>query len=78
MKVTVKLFGTLRRLSQPGTPGLWVGEIKQATTIKELLQNLGAGKYEANAAAINGVGCSLDTIITEESEITVVTPMGGG
>jgi sulfur carrier protein ThiS len=78
MKVKVRLFGTLRRLSQPGTPGIWEGEIVKGSSIYELLEMLGAGKYEANVAAINGVACSLDTRIVEESEITVVTPMGGG
>lgn len=78
MHIRVKLFGTLRRLSKPDTPGIWEGEIPDGTTIQEMLSNLGAGKYEANAAALNGEPCSMDEIIPANAEITVVTPMGGG
>jgi sulfur carrier protein ThiS len=78
MRIRVKLFGTLRRLSRQETPGLWEGEVPEGATIQEMLHLIGAGKYEANAAAINGEPCSLDDIIPADSEITVVTPMGGG
>jgi molybdopterin converting factor small subunit len=78
MKVRIKLYGTLRRLSQTETPGLWEGEISPGITINELLGQLGAGKYEANIAKINGKTCDLDEKILEESEIIIVTPFGGG
>jgi sulfur carrier protein ThiS len=78
MKVRVKLFGTLRRLSLPETPGRWEGEVPDGTTVQEMLRLLGAGKYECNAAAINGEPCTLDDVIPLQAEITVVTPMGGG
>jgi sulfur carrier protein ThiS len=78
MKVRVKLFGTLRRLSLPETPGRWEGEVPDGTTVQEMLRLLGAGKYECNAAAINGEPVELNAEIPPDVEITVVTPMGGG
>lgn len=78
MKVRAFLFGTLRRLSQPDTPGLWEGDISPGITINEFLHQIGAEKYEANAAVINGMSCNLDDKILEESEITIVTRMGAG
>jgi sulfur carrier protein ThiS len=78
MHIRVKLFGTLRRLSNPETPGMWEGEIPEGTTVLELLHQLGAGQYECNAAAINGVSVDLSAEIPPDIEIMVVTPMGGG
>jgi molybdopterin converting factor small subunit len=78
LRVTVKLYGTLRRLSQPSTPGVWIGEIPSGSRINDLLVLLGAGIYEANAASMNGESCSFDTEICDGAEIVLVTPMGGG
>ena len=78
MFVRLKLYGTLRRLSNPETPGAWEGEIPTGNTIREAILLLGAGQYEACAAAMDGEPCSLDTVILEGKEITIVTPMGGG
>jgi sulfur carrier protein ThiS len=76
--VKVKLYGTLRRLSQPSTPGRWAGDIPAGYRISDLLALLGAGVYEANAASMNGESCSFETEICEGAEIVLVTPMGGG
>ncbi len=78
MQIRVKLFGTLRRLSRKETPGLWEGDVPVGSTINDILSLLGAGLYEANAAAINGQPCTLDTVVLEDAEIIIVTPMGGG
>ena len=37
MQVKVKLYGTLRRLSQPATPGIWVGDVPGGCRISDLL-----------------------------------------
>lgn len=78
MLVHVKLFGTLRRLSQPETPGHWRGDIPAGSTITDLLKLLGAGRYEANAVSMNGESITFETEIVENAEILLVTPMGGG
>ncbi len=78
MFVTVKLFGTLRRLSQEGTPGYWIGEIPEHATIIDLLTILGTSDKEAVRAAINKKVCPFDNEISENDEITLVTNMGGG
>ncbi len=78
MHTRIKLYGTLRRLSRPKTPGFWEGEIPDGTTIRQMLRLLGAGEYEANAAVINNEPCELDAVIPADAEVTVVTPMGGG
>lgn len=78
MNVNVKLYGTLRRFSQPDTPGLWRGEIPPQTTIEGLVNLLGATSSEVSNAMINGEICPLDTEIPDGAAIILVTPMGGG
>lgn len=78
MHIRVKLFGTLRRLSAEDTPGLWEGDVAEGVTVREILNLLGAGRYEANAATINGKASELDAEIPDGAEVIVVTPMGGG
>ena len=78
MHVTVKLFGTLRRLSQPKTPGFWIGEIPEHAKILDLIGLLGTSDKEVSHAAINKKVCPFDTEISENDEITLVTNMGGG
>lgn len=78
MHVTVKLFGTLRRLSQEGSPGYWVGEIPEDTRIIDLIAILGTSNKEVSHAAINKKVCPFETEIRDMDEVTLVTNMGGG
>ena len=78
MQITVKLFGTLRRLSQEGTPGYWVGEIPEDTRIIDLIAILGTSDKEVSHAAINKKVCPFETKIKENDTVTLVTNMGGG
>lgn len=76
--VTVKLFGTLRRLSNKETPGLWKGEVPDGTRILDLLAILGTVEAEVAAAAINGQPAQLDAVIPPDAVVILVTPVNGG
>ncbi len=78
MRVTVKLFGTLRRFSAKRTPGLWKGEIPAGCTLAELAARLGAPDGEVAAGAINGETLPLDTVIPENATVILVTNVNGG
>jgi hypothetical protein len=78
MQVTVKLFGTLRRFSNPGTPGVWVGEIPEGSTIRDLAGILGADEKEMAAASINKQNVDFDAVIPGQATVILVTPFGGG
>jgi hypothetical protein len=78
MYVKVKLFGTLRRLSQPATPGLWQGEIPAGCHISELVALLGTKEAELAAASINNQPAPFDAVIPPDAVVILVTPMGGG
>jgi sulfur carrier protein ThiS len=76
--IQVKLFGTVRRLSQPGTPGLWVGDVPEGSTILDLLALLGTSRAEVAGATINDEFARFDAKIPEGAVIVLVTPVGGG
>jgi molybdopterin converting factor small subunit len=78
MQVTVKLFGTLRRFSNLETPGVWVGEISEGSTIGDLLGLLGTSERELAAASINNKNVEINAVIPGDAVVVLVTPVGGG
>ena len=77
-RVTVKLFGTLRRLSSEATPGVWQGEIPEKSHVSDLIRLLGTKDAEVAAAMLNNEPCDLDAEISDGSVVVLVTPFGGG
>jgi len=78
MNVTIKLYGTLRRFSDPATPGVRQGEIPPGCTLRQLVAFLGAPEEEVAAAAINGETLPLDAVIPEDASVMLVTNVNGG
>ncbi len=78
MFVTVKLYGTLRRLSNPGTPGVWQGQVAAGLLVRDLIAVLGTRTEEVAAATRNGEPCTLDQPLQEGDLVVLVTPFGGG
>ncbi len=78
IRVTVKLFGTLRRLSSPETPGVWRGEIPENSRISDLITRLGTKEAEVAAAMLNNEACDLNAEISDGAVVVLVTPFGGG
>ena len=72
MKVQVHLYGTLRRFSQPQTPGLWLGEVSQRISIRELIKQIGATEREVAVASINGQACPFEVEIPEGAKVILV------
>lgn len=78
MKVEVKLYGTLRRFSQSGTPGRWVGELPKGSSITDLIAHFGTQKAEVAVAAINDQVVDFSATIPPNSTIILVTNVNGG
>lgn len=78
MHIQVKLYGTLRRLSNPTTPGLWQGDVPDGITVNQLVGLLGTRIEEVAAAAIDDQPVELDAVISDGQVVTLVTPVGGG
>jgi sulfur carrier protein ThiS len=78
MRVSVRLYGSLRRLSQPETPGLWQGELPPGNCLRDLIAVLGTKEAEVAAAAIDGRLCPLERELEDGMSITLVPHVGGG
>lgn len=78
MSITVKLYGTLRRFSHKGTPGVWKGKVPSGCTLRQLVSQLGAPEAEVAATTINGETLPLDTVIPENATVMLVTHVNGG
>ena len=78
ISIQVKLYGTVRRFSQPGTPGLWRGEVPEGSKIIDVIQMIGSSVAEVSGATLNGEFVSFDRKVPDRAEIKLVTPMGGG
>ncbi len=78
MHVRVRLFGSLRRLSQPQTQGLWQGEVPLGTTIEELILMLGTVPGEVYVASINGQLVDFESAIPDGAEVILAPAVGGG
>ncbi|MFP4563548.1 MAG: MoaD/ThiS family protein [Spirochaetia bacterium] len=78
IRITVKLFGSFRRLSDPGTPGLWTGRVPEGTTVRDLFGILGTSPREAAAAAVNGKTARWDDVLSDGAAVYLVPPVGGG
>jgi sulfur carrier protein ThiS len=78
IEITVKLFGSFRRLSDPGTPGMWTGCVPRGTIVRELFPILGTTSREAAAATVNGEPAKWDDLLPEGAAVYLVPPVGGG
>ena len=79
MEIRVKLYGTVRRFSQPGTPGLWQGEISPGTRIIDLITLIGSTEREVSAVSLDGIVQPFESVIPDSvTDIKLVTPIGGG
>jgi hypothetical protein len=78
VEIQVKLYGSLSRFSQPGSPGVWLGEIPIGWSLRDLIHYIGIPEKEIWIAAINGKACPFETEIPMGAKITLVTARGSG
>ena len=75
----VKLYGTLRRFSDPETPGVWTGDVPPGTRVEDLFRLIGTTRGEVAGASIDGALIPFDAEIPPDTEeLVLVTPMGAG
>jgi sulfur carrier protein ThiS len=78
MRICARLFGTARRHSIAGKPGIWEGELPEGATVADLIISIGSSQREIVAASVDGISVSFDTVISESMDIVLVTAVGGG
>lgn len=79
MKISVKLFATLRPFLGEGASGSPVAlDIPSGATIGELANLLKLPPDEVKICFVNGRICELDHILTDGDEVGIFPPIGGG
>jgi molybdopterin converting factor small subunit len=76
--VTVRLFGTVRRFSQAGTPGTWRGQVPRGISVRGLIELVGSSDREVAGATVDEEFVGFDHKIMQDAEVKLVTPIGGG
>lgn len=74
MKITVKLFATLRE----GRQKIIDLDVEAGTTIEEIIDKMGIEKTEIAILLINGRDGQFDKILNESDLIAIFPPVGGG
>lgn len=79
IKVTVKLYGTLRSRVQEYDvqKGLEI-EINEGSSYKDIVMQLHLPLDEARLIIVNGISKQIDNIAVTGEEINLFLPLGGG
>ena len=78
IKILVKLYGSFRRFSDEKTPGLREMILPENSTVRELLEHLGAPEREVFVITINGTHAKRENLIHDNDVVVFVPPVGGG
>jgi molybdopterin converting factor small subunit len=82
IKVTVKLYGVLRKHRPARTPGAkhhsFDLDLQNGATVAELAADLGITPGSFSAVAINGETAGEDTMLQDGDEVRLFPPSAGG
>ena len=74
MKITVKLFATLRR----GRFDREILDLDRGSTVRDVTGSLGIPDREAAIIFIDSRHADLDTVLAEGANLSIFPPIGGG
>jgi len=74
MKVTIKLFATLRNYNE----NQQILEVDDGTTPKNLIKDLNVPEAEVAIIMINGRGSKLDSVLKDSDVVALFPAVGGG
>ncbi|UCF56763.1 MAG: MoaD/ThiS family protein [Deltaproteobacteria bacterium] len=79
IRVNVKLFVTLRKYIPDYDPEKGINvDMKEGSTIKDLIETLGLPPNEASVIFINGISKKTTDHIKDGCHIKIFTPLAGG
>ena len=79
MRVGVTLFGPYSRLLPPeGKDGRAILEVDEAATVGDVLDRLQIPPEGRTYLTVNGKQVGQGTVLSEDDDIRVVVPLGGG
>ncbi len=74
MKVTIKLFATLRK----GRFAVEEREYGGGTTVRGVIKDLGISEQDAALLFVDGRHADLDRVLSDGEALAVFPPVGGG
>lgn len=74
MKLTIKLFATLRQ----GRFKIQEGEYPDITTVEDIVKQLSITKQDLGIIFVNGKYAELNTALHEGDTLSIFPPIGGG
>ncbi|HCB50599.1 MAG TPA: hypothetical protein DEP47_14055 [Chloroflexi bacterium] len=82
IKVTVKLYGVLRKHRPAGAPGeahhSFELDLQKGATVAKLADHLGIQAGSFSAVAINGEAAGEDRLLQDGDEVRLFPPSAGG
>lgn len=82
MKVTVKLYGTLRKYRPESAPGAphhpFTCSLPENNTVNDLMQALEIVAGAVNATAVNGDAVGNDAVLNDGDDVSFFPPSAGG
>jgi molybdopterin converting factor small subunit len=82
MKVTVKLYGVLRRYRPAEAPGAahhsFEFDLQKGASVAKLAADLGIDAGSYSAVAVNGEAAEEDIVLQEGDEVRLFPPSAGG
>lgn len=74
MKITIKLFATLRE----GRGKVLEKEYEEGTTIRDILKDVDIDEKEVAIMMKNGIHAKLDLVPSDGDYLSIFPPVGGG
>ncbi|WHH58603.1 MoaD/ThiS family protein [Petroclostridium sp. X23] len=74
MKITVRLFATLRINNEKEM----LMDLPEGATPKDIIERLNILEKDAAIILINGRGGKIDTVIAQNDTVSIFPPVGGG
>ncbi len=74
MKLTIKLFATLRQ----GRFKIQEGVYPDTTTVEDIVKQLSIAKQDLGIIFVNGKYAELNTVLHEGDIVSIFPPIGGG
>lgn len=74
MEIEIRFFATLKPYTPDGARLI----VKQETSPRQIIEELGAPLEEVKLIFINGVRSELDSVLRDKDRLGIFPPVGGG
>lgn len=78
MKVTLKLFATLRKYCKDNEKGVCIIEIEEGATVQHIIDKLSIPPDIPKIILVNGTQKTLSDSVHDEDTVSVFPPIAGG